>query len=443
MKQKSAIGFSSLVITPKEESVPLGGYRTRLSTGVHDDIYVHTSYFCDGQEEILIISTDLISLYGTHVNRMRRAIRKQTGIVSENILICALHNHSSPDTLGLFGLKGFFSNTLKTSWFEKIQQKIVQSAIQAKQNARSGKIGIKQGLIPDRLTINRRRPLRPNDYKLSVLRINNDQGEMKGVIVNYACHETTLNRKNTLITAEFPGYMIRKIQKNLPNTFVEFLNGPCGDINPNLFPQDRPYEEIDYDYYLFGTYFRFNELANYGHTKRIGEKLADNVIKFSEEIQCEEIHQIQVLKEKLIIPISFAYPNISMTNRLITLLLKTLIPRFLLFYRRTNLAYSNFRIKKRKPRLETEIQFIKINKDILIIAVPVELFNALGVEIIEKSPFKHTMIVTLANDYIGYVYPEEERDMGGYEVFGEANMSGIYAGPLLRRKIFEMYEKIK
>ncbi|MHA1145765.1 MAG: neutral/alkaline non-lysosomal ceramidase N-terminal domain-containing protein, partial [Candidatus Helarchaeota archaeon] len=424
MPEQSAVGFAEIVITPREDSVPLGGYMIRYSTGVHDDIFARAWYFSNGEKEAFIIATDLVSLYLSFVNRMRRAIHRMTGVKPENILICALHNHSGPDTLGLLGLKGFTKPTLKVKWFERMQKQIVQSAIQAKKNARPGKVGIWQGPVNERLAINRRHPLRSHDYKLSILRVDDLQGSIQGVISNWGCHETTLNPSNLQITAEYSGYLIRKIQKEHPGVFAMYLNGPCGDINPNLFPQDISYEEIDFDFYLSGSYANFNALANYGHTKRIGEKLGEMILGVLDEIQTERIKKIQIMTEKLVIPVTYTHPKIPMTERLVILIKKVLF-NFLRFYNRSNLSFFSYQRHERALTIETEVQFIKINDDVLIIGVPVELFSELGNEIIVESPVKHTFIVELANDIVGYVYPPDERDIGGYEVYGIANFSGI------------------
>ncbi len=53
--------------------------------------------------------------------------------------------------------------------------------------------------------------------------------------------------------------------------------------------------------------------------------------------------------------------------------------------------------------------------DVGIVGLPGEVFCEFGMEIKEKSPAKHTLVIELANDAIGYMPTEEAFAQGGYE----------------------------
>ncbi len=53
--------------------------------------------------------------------------------------------------------------------------------------------------------------------------------------------------------------------------------------------------------------------------------------------------------------------------------------------------------------------------DVAIATNPGELFVEFGLEIKEKSPFKHTFVVELANGYAGYIPTQQAFQEGGYE----------------------------
>ncbi len=421
--------------------IPLGGYLVRYSTGVHDEIYVRTVYLA-ANEEIFIVACDLLALYGKFVQRMKRRIKARTGVQESNILICALHDHSAPDTLGLEGLGGFLKYTLNVTWFRKIEDKIVQSAIFAKKNARPRRIGVKNKFLDksEKLVVNRRHPKREMQYNLSVLKIT-EHDKIVGSIINYACHGTTLNRDNTLISAEYPGYLLKKIEKNFAPHFSMYLNGPCGDINPYLFPEKLNFEEIDFDFYFKGEYGNFNALCGYKHTERIGERLADHAIELLKDISTRDIEKIEILTKKIEIPVSYEFPNLKFKDKLL-ILFKNALFKMLRAYNRSNLSYFSYIEKNKRFHIQTELQMIKINEDILIIAVPAEFFSELGEEVVKNSPIPNTIIVELANDMIGYVFPLKECDDGGYEIFGLASFAGILAGTYLKNTILKMFHQL-
>ncbi len=65
---------------------------------------------------------------------------------------------------------------------------------------------------------------------------------------------------------------------------------------------------------------------------------------------------------------------------------------------------------------ETVIQAIALG-DVAIVGVPAEYFTIFGVDIKKRSPFKNTIVVELANDWIGYLPNLEGHQMGGYQTW--------------------------
>lgn len=55
--------------------------------------------------------------------------------------------------------------------------------------------------------------------------------------------------------------------------------------------------------------------------------------------------------------------------------------------------------------------------DIAFVGVPSELFTQLGIDIKNRSPFRYTYVVGLANDWIGYVPDMTAFKLGGYQVW--------------------------
>jgi hypothetical protein len=55
--------------------------------------------------------------------------------------------------------------------------------------------------------------------------------------------------------------------------------------------------------------------------------------------------------------------------------------------------------------------------DVAIVGVPAEFFTQLGLDIKNRSPFRHTYIAELANDWIGYVPDQDGFKLGGYQVW--------------------------
>jgi neutral ceramidase len=65
---------------------------------------------------------------------------------------------------------------------------------------------------------------------------------------------------------------------------------------------------------------------------------------------------------------------------------------------------------------ETWIQALIIG-DIALVGVPAEFFTKLGLDIKNISPFRHTYVAELANDWIGYLPDADAHKLGGYQTW--------------------------
>ena len=70
--------------------------------------------------------------------------------------------------------------------------------------------------------------------------------------------------------------------------------------------------------------------------------------------------------------------------------------------------------EKQADHDKVEVMAIRIG-DVAIVGLPGELFCEFGMEIKKCSPAKHTIVIELANDAIGYIPTEEAFEQGGYE----------------------------
>ncbi|MCC6442737.1 MAG: GNAT family N-acetyltransferase [Armatimonadetes bacterium] len=65
---------------------------------------------------------------------------------------------------------------------------------------------------------------------------------------------------------------------------------------------------------------------------------------------------------------------------------------------------------------ETWLQVMRLG-EVAIVGIPGEMFASLGLEIRRRSPFRHTVVVGLANDEIGYIPDRKGYRDGGYQTW--------------------------
>jgi neutral ceramidase len=88
------------------------------------------------------------------------------------------------------------------------------------------------------------------------------------------------------------------------------------------------------------------------------------------------------------------------------------------------------------------LQTFKIG-DLGVATTPFETFAETGLEIKEKSPFKTTFTIELANGYHGYLPTPEQHELGGYETWLGTNKVEKQASVKIVDKLLEMFDQIK
>lgn len=74
-------------------------------------------------------------------------------------------------------------------------------------------------------------PDQPADSTLLIGRVTDERGTIRGTLVNYACHPTTLAWQNKAISPDYIGAMRETIER-VTNAPMLFLLGACGDLAP-------------------------------------------------------------------------------------------------------------------------------------------------------------------------------------------------------------------
>ncbi|MFH2203982.1 MAG: hypothetical protein ABIJ96_12760, partial [Elusimicrobiota bacterium] len=100
----AAAGKADITPDLKTETVWLAGYGAsgRRPAGVRDPLYVRAVVVSDGTRTVALAAVDSIGIYREDVLDVRRRLGWE-GRDDRYLLLAATHDHSAPDTLGLWG----------------------------------------------------------------------------------------------------------------------------------------------------------------------------------------------------------------------------------------------------------------------------------------------------------------------------------------------------
>lgn len=226
-------GAASQDITPPT-GFPMWGYAARRDApceGILDRLHARAVVLASGEQRLAIVSLDLGR---PPTRRSFRTIRQQLqGIGIEHVLLAASHTHHGP----VLELDDWPSP--EKSYVRQLEQHIVDVVRRAAGRLQPARIGVASKETQLNRNRHSRRPDRPVDRELLVLRIENRKGEPIAHLVNFAAHPTMHEVRVRKFSADYPGAMAALVEKETGAPCL-FLQGAAGDLSPNPGPLRGP-----------------------------------------------------------------------------------------------------------------------------------------------------------------------------------------------------------
>ncbi|MCK6210799.1 hypothetical protein KZX45_09620 [Georgenia sp. EYE_87] len=190
--------------------------RTSAATGVHDPLLVQAVVVGD----TAVVSVDVIGLHEEDC----ATIRARCPLPEDRVVVHATHTHGGP-----VSMRGRLGHPRDELWWDRVVDACADAVAEARRT--QVPVTIRAGYAPaPGVARNRRRPGGPVDHALPVVRLEREGGAALATVVSYACHPVVLGADNTLITADYPGVLRRRVGE-ATGAPVLFLTGCAGDAN--------------------------------------------------------------------------------------------------------------------------------------------------------------------------------------------------------------------
>jgi hypothetical protein len=237
------VGWGAALINPPP-GTPMAGYSARMSkpaTGVHDDLYVKAVAFNDGVDTAVVVGADMLLIPPNVADLVREAVKKETGLSANSIFFTASHSH---DSVGAFapGLIASISFGKYNPAIPPFLAKAFTSAIvDACKSMEPAKFA--HGDIDAHQYIHNRARNAGVDPTLNWMLIEKANGK-RCYISRFSGHPTILDDDIMQMSAEYPGYLQRAIEKATGGTAV-YLGGAVGSMSPSAPDAPTPFEKCE------------------------------------------------------------------------------------------------------------------------------------------------------------------------------------------------------
>jgi hypothetical protein len=190
--------------------------------------------------ELVLVALDHCLLWAGEIDALRRAVCQQAQLPLEALVVAFSHTHAA----GLMGWERaeLPGGELIRPYLEELARRVANLAIQARAEMRPATLVYGTG----RCSLAAQRdlwddeagqyvcgynPQAAADDTLLVARATDDAGRLLALLVNYACHPTTLAWGNTLISPDYVG-ALRETVEGAAGAPCVFIQGASGDLGP-------------------------------------------------------------------------------------------------------------------------------------------------------------------------------------------------------------------
>ena len=379
-------------ITPPT-GIDLGGYWERVSgvRSVHDALAVKALVFADGYHRIGLIALDLVGLDRCMVEEIRDRAEDALGLRSTALMICCSHTHSGPLTLSFRGM-----GCVDHRYLASLKATVVETLAAAAERLAPATVSHAEARVD--IGRNRRRPNAARPGKAHVVRVEGGGGPI-ATVFTYGCHPVVLGQDNYAISSDFTGVAARYLESSTGCPAL-FLNGACGDVNPESINAD--FDEAER---LGSTLGRVVERA----WERAAPLSDGEVGSFSERVRLPLLEGSGTMAAHLahlILGIKSALRRLSSADG------SRRVQEARLNWSREYLAW--LRDGDRPADQFLEVQGLGIGR-LRILGIEGEPFSAYQ-QIIEGERVEPTALCGLANGSIGYLPTADDYRMGGYEI---------------------------
>ena len=221
------VGWARQNITPPQ-AVKLMGYGWKGDyTRVHDSLWVRSFVFQSGALTVALVAYDLMLTPPA----VARAVRERLATLRiPHVYFTAIHTHHGFGEWQTGPAGTFITGGYNEALVAALVQKTVASVRQAKRRLQPTRVYYaryeRKGLVNNRLVNGG-----PTDDYLRVLRFRQASGAT-ALLVSFAAHATFLPSRFRELSADYPGAVVRQLERQPDIDFALFAAGAVGSHSP-------------------------------------------------------------------------------------------------------------------------------------------------------------------------------------------------------------------
>jgi hypothetical protein len=415
----------------------MAGYgMNRRAKGVHDPLFARTVVLQCGEQQIAIVSVDLVGLQYPQVKAIRARLPQL-----KYVLVASTHNHEGPDVIGIWG-RGPLHRGVYEPYLDLVVERVVASVQQA--SARLAPVTAAYGIAEDETLLRDSRLPIVKDGVLRVVKLTKSGGtDAAGLLVQWNCHPESLGPRNMQLTADFPWATVAALEKQYRCPVV-YLSGAVGGLM--ALPRGRIFDAAGKEF----------ADGSFEYAQKYGEEVAALAAKAVQAAQPIELTPLAVSAKPIAVPVQNSLYRAARAIGVLQRAGLVWTGDFQEFGEKMTAEKADL-----PSAVESEVAYLRLG-ELHVACIPGELYPELvygkyqepveqGADfpdaakepsIAELMPGPKWLCLGLANDELGYIIPKRQWDKtppyaygkdGGQ--YGEVNSCGAEIAPIIMQAL--------
>ena len=423
-------GLARVVITP-EKSIWMSGYanRNKPSEGKVHDLHAKALALEDPNGgRMVLVTTDLIGFSRSLAEEVAQGVKKNSGLPRERLMLTSSHTHTGPvlrdSLITMYDLNPEQAEVVK-QYSDKLAEQLIELVAQALKDLSAAQISYGTG--ESNFAINRRvaspsgfrigvNGEGPVDHSVPILRIDDRRGNLRAVVMGYACHNTTLTGEFYQLSGDYAGFAQYSLEERYPGAMALFVLGCAGDANPN------PRSTL--------------ELAEQ-HGKALAESVSQALGKPLEPVQGKLKTRLEYIQLPLVVPTREEFQTRAQDKDVFR-------------QRHARLMLDTLDKQGKIPNSYSyPIQVCQLGSSLTVVALAGEVVVDYALRLRKEVNAKTLWPIGYANDVFAYIPSVRILKEGGYEALSSGiyyGMPGPFAEPvedLIVSKVKDMASKVQ
>ena len=429
---KLQAGFGRVNVTPML-GIGIGGYFIpRFVEGVLDELEINALALACGEDKVLLMTIDNEHLSVEAAADFRKHITEVTGVADEAIYLHATHSHTTPI------IEKDSEDVLEQEYYKTVYHKMALAAKMALDDLKPAKMGWGIGQAPNIAFVRRFRmkdgsvktnpgvnnpdilePIGEVDERVSVLRFDREGGDTL-VYANFGDHPDTIG--GCKVSADWPGFTRRIVEKTLDDVKCIVFNGAQGDINHvNVHPTGG---------YLNGMFHDFDDVSRgYPHAQYMGRVITGGVLQAFDKVKYVDVdtlkYKFHTVKIASNMPTPDQIPEAHRINDLHNAGKDSELPYEGMMLTTVVAEAGRMVALEHGPEFyDMSLSGIAIG-DVALIGIPGEPFMGIGKALKETEGWDIVLPTCMTNGKQGYFPMKDAYEQGGYEARSSFFKEGV------------------